>query len=77
MRERTEFPYNHADVDIIGDDAGHLFIETSADYGDSYTGWGSASKTIHMDREQVRQFRDFLNRILEWSASTVTNGERT
>lgn len=74
MAERTDFSYPDGDVDIIGDDAGHLFIETSADYGNSYAGWGTAHKTIHMDREQVRQFRDFLNRILEWPAAP--NGER-
>lgn len=73
MTERTEFPLGDAEVDIIANSDGSLRIETSAEYGDSYVGWGTAHKTVFMDREKVREFRDFLNRALEWPTSTFAN----
>lgn len=59
MGERRSFTYNDPDVEIIMRD-GQLFIEASADYGDSESGWGSATKTIYLSREQVSEFILFL-----------------
>lgn len=47
-------------ADIIRHTDGSLTIETSAEYGDTEMGWGSASATINMSAEQVRAFQAFL-----------------
>lgn len=61
MADRSAFDTKHDGFDIIKHSDGSLTIEASADYGDSEIGWGSASATMHLSAERVRELARFLS----------------
>lgn len=60
MNERKSFDIGDVDFEIILHPDGRLTIEASAEYGDSYTGWGSTTKTACLSPAQVMDFIKFL-----------------
>lgn len=60
MSERRAFETKDSDVEIISHPDGSLTITADAEYGDSYQGFGTTSKTYTMDADEVARFVKFL-----------------
>jgi hypothetical protein len=60
MAERRAFETGNDSFDIIKHPDGSLSIEAAADYGDSYTGWGSTTATLWLEPAQVVALQKFL-----------------
>ena len=60
MAERKAFDTQSDDFTIIRHPDGSVTIEATADYGDSYTGWGSTAATLRLDPKRVVALQHFL-----------------
>jgi hypothetical protein len=60
MGEHRNFDTGNDAWDITRHPDGSLTIESEAEYGDSYNGWGSARQTLHLLPDQVKALASFL-----------------